>query len=754
MSMALSPLVVRGLLAGCLLPGFVAAAEPERLTLDWIYSDEGKTATSMPEAMWIDSGLALLYDEQVPKAERTIEIFDPERGRRTQRVDARKALAGLTALLEPEEPLEELGWPDAIDPKGRWAAYVKDDDLFLFDLDRSEVVTVGRTDAEETSPRFSPDGTKLAFVRANDLFVYDLATQKTKRLTEDGSDTLLNGTVSWVYWEEIFGRVDRGYEWSPDSSSIAYLQTDESGVGLATFVDFEPAMPRVIHQRYPKAGTPNPKVRAGVLDLESGATTWVDLGIYPYEYLARVDWLPDGKRLAVQTLDRPHSTLDLFLVDAATGAPRHLLRETDPGWVNLNDDLEFLDGDRGFLWVSERSGYSHLYHYGMDGTLVRQITDGEWALRASAAVFWARKTVAHVAGDQVYFTALEASSIEKQLYRIGLDGSGMTRISTERGTHRVAFRPDGKYYLDQHSAIDRLPELVLRRPDGTAVSTVATSQGGRLEPFDLQPREMFEIEAADGFRMPATLVRPRGFDATKRYPVIVYVYGGPSAPTVADSWAGSARNLVEQMLADRGFAVLYVDNRAATAKSKILENLILKKGYGTVELDDLLGAVAWLEAQPWVDADRIGIWGWSGGGSYTLLAMTRSDKFRAGIAVAAVSDWRYYDSIWAEAFMKRPQDNPEGYQATSHAERAKDLHGRLLLVHGTHDDNVHPQNAWRFADGLIEAGITFDMMIYPMRKHPISDDAAQKHLYQTMLEFWERNLREPVGPDQSSRSRR
>ncbi len=319
-----------------------------------------------------------------------------------------------------------------------------------------------------------------------------------------------------------------GYEWAPDSKSIAYLQTDESAVGLASFVDFEPNLPRVIHQRYPKTGEANPRVRAGVLDLDSGKTTWVDLGVYPYEYLVRMNWLADSARLAVQTLDRPQTTLDLFLVDAATGKVSHLLRETDPGWVNINDDLHFLDDDSGFLWVSERTGYSHLYLYDMTGKLVRQVTQGDWALRASAAVFWARKAVAHVEGDQVFFTALEASSIEKHLYRIALDSTGMKRLSAEKGTHRILFRPDGKYYLDEHSANERLPELVLRRADGVAVRTVSTSQQDRLEPFNLQPRQLFEIEAADGFDMPAMMLKPQFFDPRKKYPVVTYVYGGPS----------------------------------------------------------------------------------------------------------------------------------------------------------------------------------------------------------------------------------
>jgi len=723
------------------------AGQDERLTLEWIFSEEGKAAAAIPQFAWIETGHAILYDDRLPKAERTLESFDPATGTRERLVDPEKILAAMSATLYPDEPpekpLEEIGWPDAVDPRGLWVAYEKNDAVLLLDLRSSELVRVGRSGGEAKSPRFSPDGASLAFVQDNDLHVRDLASGKEKRLTEDGSDTLLNGTLSWVYWEEVFGRVDRGYWWAPDSSAIAYLQTDDSVVDVAHFVDFKPQMPRVIEQRYPKAGRRNPRVRAGVVDLGTGKTTWVDLGSYPYEYLVRVRWLPDGGRVAVQTLDRPQTRLDLFFADAGTGEVRHVLTETDPGWVNLHDDLTFLRDRSEFLWVSERDGYAHFYLFGTDGAMRRQITRGPWALRASAGVPWLRQATAYVDEEAgwLYFTALEKSPTEIQLYRIHLDGSGMERITRVDGTHRIAFRPDGRYYLDAQSAIDRMPSLTLHRADGTPVSEVAAARPETVARFDLQPRELFTIPAGDGFPMPACLLRPRGFDPQQRYPVVIYVYGGPSAPTVANAWGGSARDYDEQLLADEGFAVLRVDNRSATAQSKKLENLILKQGYGSVELGDLLDAVRWLKQQRWVDPSRIGIWGWSGGGCYTLLAMTSSAEFRAGIAVAAVSDWRYYDSIWTEAFMKRPQDNPEGYDKTSNALRAKDLKGRLLLVHGTYDDNVHPQNAWRFADELIEAGITFDMMIYPMRKHGIRDDAAQKHLYATMLEFWKRNLR-------------
>jgi dipeptidyl-peptidase 4 len=717
-------------------------AAGERLTLEWVFSDEGKTAASVPEVAWLEKGGAVIYDRHPARAQRTLEALDPETGVRSQLVDAARAIASLNQLARPKEPIDELGWPEVFHPQGQSAAYARDDAVYLLDLARSTFTRVGREGAVVRSPRYSPDGTRLAFVQDNDLWVRDLALGSDRRLTTDGSETLLNGTLSWVYWEEVFSRQDRGYAWAPDSMSIAYLQTDESPVDRVSFVDFEPDVPRVVVQRYPKAGRPNPRVRAGVLCLDSGNTTWVDLGVYPYEYLVRFTWLPDGKRLAVQTLDRSQTTADLFVADAASGQAAHLLRETDPGWVNLHDDLRLLEKRDELLWASERDGWAHLYRYDLAGRPLGRVTRGEWALRSSGGRSWLRQAVAHVdeAGGLVYFTALEKSSIERHLYRIGLDGSGMMRLTDQDGTHRVTYSPDGRYYFDAFSAVDRMPSLTLHRADGRPQHTVSKPRLDLVERFELRPLELFTIAATDGFAMPAMLIRPRGFDPRRRYPVVIYVYGGPSAPTVVNAWGGGAADYYHQMLADHGMAVLLVDNRCATAQSKTLENLVARDGYGTTELSDLLDAVRWLKSQGWVDAERVGIWGWSGGGSFTLLAMTRSREFRAGVAVAAVSDWRYYDTKWTEAFMRRPDDDPEGYESTSHALRAKQLHGRLLLVHGTHDDNVHPQNAWRFTNELIQAGIRLDMMIYPQRKHGIEDDAAQKHLYATMLEFWRRNL--------------
>ncbi len=722
-----------------LVTGVVAQ---EKISVEWIYSGQSGALTAMPSFKWLDDGTALLYDRQIPAAERTIERLDPRTGNRTPALDREETMAELHRILgmnnAPEAPL----WPAEITSSGKSALYIFEGDLYLLNFESSKITQVTKTKAEEKSARFSPDGGKLAFVRQNDLFVYDLSQKSETRLTWDGSETTLNGTLSWVYWEEIFGRQDLGYWWSDDSKSIAYLQTDESNVAVSHFVHFRPATPEVITQRYPKSGTENPKVRVGVVRAKGGETVWSELKPYDYEYIARVKWLPDNRRYALQTLTRDVQTLNLYFIDAAAGGAEHVFTETDPGWINIHDDLYFLKNGKHFIWQSERNGYAHLYRYSMDGELVNQITKGDWAVRsASGGVFWLRQAVQAIdeKSGWVYFTALEKSSVEKHLYRIKMNGSQMQRLSAEDGTHFIAFSPPGEYYFDRFSTLSNAPSLRLHKKDGTLVQGVSNSNTEALAKLDLQAPELLNIPASDGFQMPAKILKPANFDPNKKYPLILYVYGGPSAPTVANAWQ-SRNYYFDQMLLDRGFLVAGVDNRSATAISKKLENTILRQMSSDGELNDLVDAVRWLKKQSYIDPDRVGVWGWSGGGTFTMLAMTRSKEFKAGVAVAGVTDWDFYDTKWAETVMKTQQENRDGYNKTSLLQYAKNLHGRLLLVHGTYDDNVHPQHSWSFINELIAANKRFEMMFYPMRKHSISDSSARIHLYNTMLEFWKRNL--------------
>jgi dipeptidyl-peptidase-4 len=711
------------------------------LTMEWVFSDEGRRVASLPAHAWLSDGRLIILDVRRPPAERTFEVLEPSTGVRRPALDMAAAVASLKAVLPDPEVGQSLSWPEAFDPAGRHALYVFNGDLFLLDLAAARFTRLTKTGAEEQSPGFSPDGRRVAFVRSNDLYVVELDTLAETRVTRDGSETTLNGTLSWVYWEEIFGRRDIGYWWSPDSRALAYLQTDESPVGMSYYVDFRPdSAPRLIKQRYPKAGTPNPRVRVGVAEVGGAATVWLNINDRPFEYVLRVKWLPDGRRLSVQTLTRDQHESGLYFASRETGVATRILTETDPAWVNVHDDLHFLADGRHFLWASERDGYYHLYRYTLDGRLVNQVTRGAWALASSGGgVFWVRQAVTGIdeAGGWVYFTALERSSVERHLYRVRLDGSGMTRLSAEPGTHRVSMSADSRFYLDNFSDIRTLPSLTLRRADGTRQTVLAAPRPELIARFDVQYPELLTIPASDGFQMPARLLKPKDFRADRRYPVIMYIYGGPSAPSVANSWQGGL--LLDQLFLAEGFILLTVDNRAATGISKKLENTIFKGAFEP-ETADLLDVVRWLKRQPWVDGARVGVWGWSGGGTMTLSLMTRSKEFKAGISGAPVTDWRYYDTKWAEALVGLPAENPEGYERSSLVRRAGDLHGRLLLVHGTYDDNVHPQNTQAFADALVQSGKLFEQMIYPMRKHGISDRAGAMHLQRTMLDFWKRHL--------------
>ena len=457
--------------------------------------------------------------------------------------------------------------------------------------------------------------------------------------------------------------------------------------------------------------------------------------------MLRVGWLPDASRVSVQTLTRDQRQLGLYFADAKTGAAHRVLTETDPGWVNVSDDLRFIQAGREFLWSSERTGYRHLYRYASDGRLLNAVTSGDWALTSADPSVSLGHPRAGRRGRDIglggYFGALKGSSVERQLWRARLDGTGLSRVTSEPGTHNVTMSPDAAFYVDARSDVRTLPSLSVHRADGTRVTEVAAARTEAIAGFGLRYPEIATIPASDGFPLPAQILRPVSPPAGGRTPVIVYVYGGPSAPTVVDQW--QELTFYAQLLAQAGFAVVQVDNRSAAGISKTLENTIAHRT-GAPETADLLDAVQWLKHRPWVDPERIGVWGWSGGGTMTLNLMTRTPAFKAGIAVAPVTDWRFYDAKWAEELMGRPEDNPDGYRDFDLVARAPQLHGRLMLVYGTYDDNVHPQNEQAFADALIRSGTLFDTMIYPMRKHGISDDPARIHLFKTMLEFWKRNL--------------
>jgi len=717
----------------------LASPAPRPLTPEWVASEEADSVGRTPRTAWTSRGEVLLLDDLVAAPERTIEIVDGATGARRRAFDARAALESLRAAGAQPAP-DALPWPETLDAAGTVGVSAIGGDLFALDLRAGKFDRLTATAARESIPRLSPDGRRVAFVRDHDLWTLDLASRAESRLTRDGSDTILNGAPSFIYWEEILHHADAAYWWSDDSRSIAFLRSDDSPVDVELFTSFRPAVPDVTPQRYPRAGRPSPIVRLGIVDAATGRTHWMDPSASD-EWIIGVTWAPDGSRVAVQTTNRMQDRLNLWTVRASDGATERILSESDPAWVNQKE-IRFVAGGREILVSSERSGWTHLYRYAAerDGRLLGAVTSGKWSVHGPGAFYAAPmgSSWSDEDGRWVYFTAREASPLERQLYRVRPDGTGMERISREKGVHVVRFSPDMRLYLDGFSSHDTPPSLTLRRADGSPVAVLSAPRANVLAPFALDPPQILTIPASDGHPLQARLVRARGFDASVRHPVLLRVYGGAGVPTVLDDWDRGV--LYDQLLAQRGYVVVSVDPRIATAESKTIENAALRNLWSDPPLNDLVDAVRWLKGRPWADPARFGIWGRSGGGAFTLVALTRSQEFAAGISVAPVTDWRYYDSKATEAYMKTPEANPEGYERAAVVPRAKDLHGRLLLAFGTYDDNVHPQNEWAFIDALVEAGKPFDMMLYPGRKHAIDDRAARRHLMETMVAFWERWL--------------
>jgi dipeptidyl-peptidase-4 len=613
-------------------------------------------------------------------------------------------------------------------------------DIFTFDAKTGQVARRTKTEAKEANVTFAPDGSKIAFTRKNDMWTIDLVSGKEARLTTTGSDSLLNGVLDWVYMEELFTRGDvQGYWWSPDSRAIAYLQTNESPVHRFAIVDFANTYNTATLQAYPKAGFPNPIVRVGVYSFATGKTTWMKVNTTDDSYIARVYWLGDSRQVAIEKLNRAQDELKLLFADASTGEAREVLEETKPTWVNITYMKHYYEGGAKFIWGSDRGGFTHLYLYRTDGTLQGQITDGPWEVTSLDAVDEKR--------GHVYFTALEKSILERHLYRVGENGKGFRRVTRGEGTHSVTFSPDDRYYIDVFSNVATPPATSVCNVEGELLFTLFDSKEADITDYTLPAPEFFAITSREGVEFQCSMIKPPHFEADEKYPVLVYVYGGPHSQVVRNVWGGSGY-LWHASLAQRGYIVFSLDNRGSFGKGPAWENPILKK-MGNLELADQIAGVEYLKSLPYVDASRIGIWGWSYGGYMTCLALFKAPGvFAAGAAVAPVTDWRLYDSIYTERYMKQPKDNEEGYDDSAPLNFVDGLEVPFLLIHGTSDDNVHMQNSMRLIEKLVDEGKQFDLMLYPGKFHDIGGEAAKIHLYNKLTGFFERTL----GPFRDSAS--
>jgi len=742
-----------------LLVGFSAPAAPARgqaapdkpldpfLTVERIFAGREFAAERFGPARWMSDGGS--YTTLEPSAEakggRDLVLYRAETGRREVLVSAAKLVpAGASGPLA----IEDYAWsPDGrvlivfTNSKRVWRQNTRGD-FWTYELATGRLRKLGREFEASTLmfAKLSPDGRTAAYVVKNNIYAEDLASGRVTQLTFDGGADVINGTADWVN-EEEFGIRD-GFRWSPDSAALAFWRFDTSRVPVFTMINNTAALyPVTTSFKHPKPGQTNSAVRVGVVPAAGGPPVWMKTPGDPSDtYIARLEWAGSSREVVLQHLNRLQNTLSVLIGDAATGSVRTVFTDTDEAWVEIMEDFVWLNGGRSLLWLSERDGWRHAYAVGRDGSGAKLLTPGEYDVLSVDAV--------DDRGGWLFVTASPGDATKRFLYRVRMDGQGRPEIvgrPGQGGVHRFAISPSARWAFHSFSTLDEPPvtELV-RLPKGDVVRPLAANDGlrSRVGALSRKRAEFFQLEIGEGVRVGGWRILPPDFNPAKKYPLLVYVYGEPAGQTVQDGWGGSGY-LWHLMLAQQGYIVASFDNRGTPAPRGRAWRKSIYRQIGVLASADQAAAVrAAIAAWPFVDAERIGVWGWSGGGSMTLNAMFRyPDLYRAGIAVASVPDQRLYDTIYQERYMGLPADNADGYRDGSPITFAKDLKGKLLIVHGTGDDNVHYQGFELLVDELVAANKSFSMMSYPNRSHGISEGKGTTlHLYTMFTKFLNEHL--------------
>jgi dipeptidyl-peptidase-4 len=731
-----APLVCEAQHTAAQAPASTATSAYKPLTVDRIYSEPSLNGRLTRGIQWTPDSKQISFFESnaTGKVGRTeLWVVDVASGQRHAILSAEKLESVLPADSEPTTQATGLGRRAPAEyqwaPGGGALLFQGPTSLAWFDLKTQASRTLVTGKERITDPKISPDGKYVSFVRNHNLWLVSAADGKERAFTEGGTEEVRKGELDWVYPEEL--EITTAYWWAPDSSAIAYFQMDESKVAKYPLVDFSSPVGEAEEERYPPAGGANPLVRLFVAPVGGGEARAMDTGENTDIYIARVNWLTDSKHIAIQRLNRPQTVLDLLVCDAATGAARTALNETDQYWINVSNDLHFLKDGKRFLWSSERSGYRHLYLYDLEGKQLAQITKGEWEVSAVDAVDEGK--------GLVYFTGTAKSPLERHLYRVSLDGSAISRITIHNGTHAASMAPDASAFVDTYSDVLAPPRQGVARADGSLLRVINENKVTELAEYHLSAPQFLSVKVHDGVALNAVMIKPPNFDESKKYPVLVYTYGGPHVQVVLNAWGGNMA-LWNQSMAQKGYIIFSLDNRGSAGRGHIFEEPI-HYNLGAVELSDQREGVAYLKSLPYVDGERIGIWGWSYGGSMTLHAMfSVGAPFKAGFAGGPVTDWHFYDSIYTERYLGLPQQNETSYRTSSPIDRAENLKGKLLIAHGTDDDNVHFANTLTLIDKLIEVGKYAEVMPVPGRGHGASDPAARKVVFNRVTQFFLDNL--------------
>jgi dipeptidyl-peptidase-4 len=612
---------------------------------------------------------------------------------------------------------------------GKSLLYTSGGDIFVIDFATGKWDQLTKTAAPELDAKLSPDGKTVAFRRGWDLYAVDVASKKETRLTMGGTELLRNGALDWVYPEEL--DLPTAFWWSPDSKSIAYLQFDLSQEPVVPHEDVLKVRAMYEPERYPQAGENNANVHIGVVAAAGGRTRWYDAGDTRDSYLiARAGWMPNSRSLYVLRFNRVQNHDELFSIDLESGAHTTIFQESDPYWINLKGDIQFLADGKRFLWTSERDGWRHIYLYSNDGKQVKQLTTGAWEVTAIDGV--------DEAAGRVWYTSTEPSSLEHHLYSVSFAGADKRALTPAAGTHNISMAPNGAFYLDTFSSLTSPARSVLHSGDGKELAVYREADRSQADEYDIRPTEIVSFKGADGTQLYGRLIKPAGYQQGRKYPVVVTVYGGPGVGLpVHNSWQGVN---IDQVLAHKGYIIWQCENRGGMGRGHAFETAIYHR-LGTTELADQVAGIKYLIDQGLADPARIGIHGWSYGGTMTLQAMLNApDVFRAGFSGAPVVNSLFYDTIYTERYMGLPSENPDGYKSTDLTLKAGNLKGRLMLVHNFEDDNVLFQNSLQMTNALQLAGKQFDYMLYPQKSHGVSGPASRQ-MNQMMIDFFDRNLK-------------
>ena len=755
-------------LLAALLPFTSVAAES--LTIERIFAAPDLSGASLRGARFSPDGKLVTYLQGKATNKDRLDIWAYDTTRRENRllVDSAALVPEEGALSPEEEARRERARTSSLSgiveydfsADSRRLLIPLNGDLYLYDLtvtaDRA-VRRLTETAAAETDARFSPRGRYVSFVRDQNLYVINLTSGEERAITKGGAGVISFGMAEFIAQEEM----DRstGYWWSPDEAKIAYTRVDESPVDEVERFEIYAETVKVIRQRYPAAGRANAKVDLFVANLTNAATEARELPAAAAGdgYLARVNWLPDSRSLAVQRQARNQQFLELLRIDIETGTAKRLLEERSDTWIDLYEELTFLKSRPAFIWASARSGYKHLYLYDLDGRLIRPLTSGNWMVVGDAG----ERAVEAVDEKRglVYFTANRETPLERHLYSAPLDGSSdpleverrIQRLSTMPGWHSSVLSSNGQLWLDTYSNPDTPASLTLRRTDGRVIDVLVPNTLDASHPYAPfraahQRTEFGTLRAEDGQTLYYQLITPINFDPAKRYPVIVDVYGGPGNQRVRNAWGGFPRGnegFFRQYLAQQGYVVFTLDNRGSGFRGTAFEGALYRR-MGSIEIEDQVRGVEFLRSLPYVDARRVGVFGWSYGGYMALMAMVRApDYFTAGVAGAPVTDWRLYDTHYTERFMSTPTDNPDGYRDGMVMTHAKQLRGRLLVMHGMADDNVLFTHSTALFKTLQDLRKPFEVMPYPGSKHALMRfPNTGPHGYDTVARFFARTLQE------------